>query len=251
MRWRNWVILRRGFLSPRRVIEPLGGPFLIMERMPGRPLGSEFEGLSIKGLGQTLNLVWQVPRIRREILRLWGEAQTRLHAVPAGEFVERVERAGIPGESLTFDSEFGRQRAFVQELDLKDLRPVVDWLMTNRPQAQTAVVCHGDFQPTNVLADNGRLTGVIDWVKATIAEPAFDYGAMIAILATVPIRVLGRSKSGDACRDEQPGAHPFAWLSIDAGRRGRSQVLPGFQLPGAAGYGRQKSRAGKQDAGRL
>ena len=189
MRWRNWVILRRGFLSPRRVIEPLGGPFLIMERMPGCPLGSEFEGLSIKGLGQTLNLVWQVPRIRREILRLWGEAQTRLHAVPAGEFVERLERAGIPGESLTFDSEFDRQRAFVQELDLKDLRPVVDWLMTNRPQAHGAVVCHGDFQPTNVLADNGRLTGVIDWVKATIAEPAFDYGAMITILATVPIRV--------------------------------------------------------------
>jgi aminoglycoside phosphotransferase (APT) family kinase protein len=169
-------------------IEPLGGPFLIMERMPGRPLGSEFEGLSIKGLGQTLNLVTQVPRIRREILRLWDEAQTRLHAVPAVEFVERLERAGIPGESLTFDSYFGGQRAFVDEFDLKELRPLVDWLMTNRPQAQTAVVCHGDFQPFNVLADNGRLTGVIDWVKATIAEPAFDYGAMIAILATVPIR---------------------------------------------------------------
>jgi hypothetical protein len=29
--------------------------------------------------------------------------------------------------------------------------------------------------------------GVIDWVKATIADPAFDYGAVIAILATVPI----------------------------------------------------------------
>jgi aminoglycoside phosphotransferase (APT) family kinase protein len=33
------------------------------------------------------------------------------------------------------------------------------------------------------------LTGVIDWVKATIADPAFDYGAVLAILATVPIRV--------------------------------------------------------------
>ena len=32
------------------------------------------------------------------------------------------------------------------------------------------------------------MTGVIDWVKATIAEPAFDYGAVMAILATVPIR---------------------------------------------------------------
>jgi hypothetical protein len=30
---------------------------------------------------------------------------------------------------------------------------------------------------------------VIDWVKATVADPAFDYGAVISILATVPIRV--------------------------------------------------------------
>jgi aminoglycoside phosphotransferase (APT) family kinase protein len=33
------------------------------------------------------------------------------------------------------------------------------------------------------------MTGVIDWVKATIADPAFDYGAVLAIFATVPIRV--------------------------------------------------------------
>jgi aminoglycoside phosphotransferase (APT) family kinase protein len=199
-------------------IEPMGGPFLIMERMPGRPLGSEFEGLSIKGFGQTLNLVRQVPRIRREILRLWGEAQTRLHALPAGEFVERLERAGIPGESLTFDSEFGRQRAFVEELDLKDLRPVVDWLMTNRPQAQPAVVCHGDFQPFNVLADNGRLTGVIDWVKATIAEPAFDYGAMIAILATVPIRAsAGVSRAMRALMSNLARTHSRGCRSMPGG----------------------------------
>ena len=42
-----------------------------------------------------------------------------------------------------------------------------------------------DFRPLNILADHGRLTGVIDWVKATIADPAFDYGAVLAIFATV------------------------------------------------------------------
>jgi len=49
------------------------------------------------------------------------------------------------------------------------------------------VIRHRDFQPFNVLADDARVAGVIDWVKATIADPAFDYGAAIAILATVPI----------------------------------------------------------------
>ncbi len=83
-------------------IEPLGGPFLIMERMPGRIVGSELENLSIKGLGQTLNILRQLPRIRREVLRLWDEAQTRLHAVPVKAFVDLVASAGVPPENLSF-----------------------------------------------------------------------------------------------------------------------------------------------------
>src|SRR5271156_5928334 len=178
----------RVFVAEAR-IEPLGGPFLIMERMPGRIVGSELEGLSIKGLGQTLNILRQLPRIRREVLRLWDEAQTRLHALPAKAFVDLVASAGVPPESFTFDSEFARQRASVEQFGLSGLRPAVDWLTANTPRQSTTVICHGDFHSSNVLADNGRLTGVIDWVKATIAEPAFDYGAVMAILATVPIRV--------------------------------------------------------------
>ena len=180
----------RVFVAEAR-IEPLGGPFLIMERMPGRVIGSELEGLSIKGIGigQTLNILRQLPRIRREVLRLWDEAQTRLHAIPVKGFADLVASAGVPPENFTFDSEFARQRASVEQFGLSGLRPAVDWLTANTPRQSTAVICHGDFQPFNVLADNGRLTGVIDWVKATIAEPAFDYGAVMAILATVPIRV--------------------------------------------------------------
>ena len=179
----------RVFIAEAR-IEPLGGPFLIMERMPGRSLGSEFEGLSIKGLGQTLNILWQLPRIRREVLRLWDEAQTRLHTLPVSSFVDRVERAGFSGETFTFDSQLASLRVSAEDLGLNQLRPAIDWLIVHRPRrSQTPVICHGDFQPLNILADHGHLTGVIDWVKATIADPAFDYGAVLAIFATVPIRV--------------------------------------------------------------
>jgi aminoglycoside phosphotransferase (APT) family kinase protein len=160
-----------------------------MERVPGRVIGSELEGLSIKGFGQALSLLAQLPRIRREVLRFWDEAQTRLHALPIKDFVDLVASAGVPPENLTFASSFAGQRASVEEFGLSGLRPAVDWLTANTPRQSTPVVCHGDFHPSNVLVDNGRLTGVIDWVKATIAEPAFDYGAVMAIMATVPIRV--------------------------------------------------------------
>jgi len=178
----------RVFVAEARV-EPLCGPFLIMQRMAGRPLGSEFEGLSIKGFGQAVDMVRQIPRIRREMIRLWDEAQTRLQALPVSDFVDRVEKTGISGENFTFDASFASQRASVEESGLDGLRPVVDWLNGHRPPPQNPVISHGDFQPLNVLADHGSLTGVIDWVKTTIADPAFDYGAAMAILATVPIHV--------------------------------------------------------------
>jgi aminoglycoside phosphotransferase (APT) family kinase protein len=179
----------RVFLTEARV-EALGGPFIIMERVPGRPLGSEFEGLSIKGLRQTFDTLRLLPRVRREMLRLWDEAQTRLQALPVKDFVDWIERAGISGEIFTFDANFSSLRAAAEEFGLDGLRPAFDWLAEHRPsRSLSPVICHGDFQPLNVLADHGRLTGVIDWVKATIADPAFDYGAAMAILATVPIHV--------------------------------------------------------------
>jgi aminoglycoside phosphotransferase (APT) family kinase protein len=179
----------RVFIAEART-QPLGGSFLIMERMPGLPLGSELEGLSIKGIGQGVNVLRRMPRIRRTVLRFWDEAQTRLHAVPVGDFVAAVESCGFPGDQFTSDHYFANLRASAEELGFDGLRPLIDWLMDHRPRrSQAAVICHGDFQPFNVLADHGRMAGVVDWVKATIADPAFDYGAALAILATVPIRV--------------------------------------------------------------
>lgn len=33
---------------------------------------------------------------------------------------------------------------------------------------------HGDFGSNNILAENGRVTGVIDWSEATIGDPLYD-----------------------------------------------------------------------------
>src|SRR5208282_3608022 len=184
-----------GYPAPRVFVAEaspgaLGGAFVIMERMPGATLGSEFVGLSVEGLGQILRLLLQLPRVRRDIVRLWGEAQTRLQALPVDAFLSQLESAGFPKESFTFDTCFAGVRAAVDELGLGELRPAVSWLAARRPnQVPTLVICHGDSQPLNVLADHGQLSGVIDWVKVVIADPAFDYGAALAILSTIPIRV--------------------------------------------------------------
>jgi aminoglycoside phosphotransferase (APT) family kinase protein len=124
---------------------------------------------------------------RHDHLKLDAVVRTRLLGLSAAT-IDRL--LGFSGENFTFDSQFASLRVSAEELGLDQLRPAIDWLSLDRPRrSQTEVICHGDFQPLNMLADHGRLTGVIDWAKATIADPAFDYGAVLAIFATVPIRV--------------------------------------------------------------
>jgi len=52
-----------------------------------------------------------------------------------------------------------------------------------------SVICHGDFHPLNILAQNGKVTGVIDWGNIVIAPAEMDVGSAIANIATVPFGV--------------------------------------------------------------
>jgi aminoglycoside phosphotransferase (APT) family kinase protein len=53
------------------------------------------------------------------------------------------------------------------------------------------VICHCDFQPFNILVEDAHLTGVVDWGKVTIGDPALDLGFTLSEIATVPIEVPG------------------------------------------------------------
>ncbi len=39
---------------------------------------------------------------------------------------------------------------------------------------ETAVLCHNDAHDANVLVEDGRITGIIDWENAVAADPIFD-----------------------------------------------------------------------------
>ena len=38
---------------------------------------------------------------------------------------------------------------------------------------------HGDFHPRHVYADNGRITGIIDWGDASCGDPLYDFGRIL------------------------------------------------------------------------
>jgi aminoglycoside phosphotransferase (APT) family kinase protein len=49
-------------------------------------------------------------------------------------------------------------------------------LLNRLPQPVELRLVHGDFQPSNFLYQNGRVTGLIDWENAHVGDPREDLG---------------------------------------------------------------------------
>jgi aminoglycoside phosphotransferase (APT) family kinase protein len=153
-----------GFPAPRVLLAeavpaPLGAPFVLMERVPGRPLLAS----GLVGLGARL-----------------AALQLRLHAL------EATSVARVLGASGTFEGYLEACDARIARAKADGLVPLLAWLRAHRPPAATPVICHGDFHPQNVLVDRDRVTGVLDWPNALVAEPAFDVASTLNILRFVP-----------------------------------------------------------------
>ena len=183
-----------GYLAPRVMAtegDPsiLGGPFMIMERVPGRTLAHAVEGFGAgSSLPERVRLLLSLPSVLSAIIDEWVEMQIRLHQLPAETLLQAVTAAGIDARMITLEGQFARLRATVERCALTGLNASLAWLDQHRPaQAPEATICHGDFHPLNVLADNGKPTGVIDWANVVIAEPAMDVGSAIANISAVPI----------------------------------------------------------------
>jgi aminoglycoside phosphotransferase (APT) family kinase protein len=70
------------------------------------------------------------------------------------------------------------------------LEEAVGWLIENRPPEPGRLsICHGDFHPLNLLAQEGRITGVLDWGGFMVADPAVDVATTI-VLTTISAKHL-------------------------------------------------------------
>jgi aminoglycoside phosphotransferase (APT) family kinase protein len=159
------AVAEAGYPAPRVLLAtrdpaPLGAAFLVMERLPGVPL------IDANPIGMDRVLV---------------EAQLRLHALDAGPLVRAL------GDAVTFDGYLAAFERRITSAALTGLAPAVRWLRAHRPPADVApVICHGDLHPRNVLVQGGRLTGVLDWPNAVVADPAFDVASTRNVLRFVP-----------------------------------------------------------------
>jgi aminoglycoside phosphotransferase (APT) family kinase protein len=163
-----------GYPAPRVLLavtdaSALGGPFLVMERLPGRVL----------------------PKARLiNMSRVLVDLQLRLHALDPEPLLHALEGEGVAREVATFDGTLARLEQRIAGASLSGLVPAMRWLREHRRRDDgRPLICHGDFHPQNILMLGNAVTGVLDWPNAIVAEPEFDVAATSVILRFIPIQL--------------------------------------------------------------
>jgi len=176
------VVSAQGVPAPRVLAcedtaTSLPRPFMIMERLPGRP-----------------QLVIAFPQILVEghrLLSLPGRhaaALAMVHALDAAPLLRAFENAGIDRRAAGPEHWLDFAGATIARWGLDDLRPALDWLTAHRPpEPRRHAICHGDLFGANILEQGRWVTGIIDWNLVTVADPAFDLGGQIAAYEMSPM----------------------------------------------------------------
>ena len=142
----------------------LGGPSLIMDRMPGT-----CDYLVLNG-DRPLEA-------RLSLARSFTDLMARIHTIdwPArglGAVLDVPTGAPSRVELAHWEAEYRRVRLEPHpELDY-----VLAWMRLNAPQAEAIVLVHGDFKPGNALIDGDHISAKLDWETAHLGDPLEDLG---------------------------------------------------------------------------
>ena len=170
----------------------LGGPFFVMERLPGTTYLADALELDRRGEPQLrpfavvrhgLQMVFQMPR--------WlGRVDARIHELAGAPVREALEAAGVPWHARTVAGELDRVADRIDGAAADGLRNGLAWLRRERPRSDAPlVVCHGDMQPLNLLLRGRELSGVVDWSNALLAPAECEIGMTRAAFLTMPLPV--------------------------------------------------------------
>jgi aminoglycoside phosphotransferase (APT) family kinase protein len=145
----------------------LGGAFFIMEFLEGEPM-------------------MRVPY--ETIPGLLGKTHAALHDIDPKPLLRSLRELGLDERRYRLAGRLAglqeRARTYPWMGD------AVDWLVENCPPEPARLsICHGDFHPLNLLVQDGRVTGVLDWPGFMVADPALDVATTV-VLTTISGKVL-------------------------------------------------------------
>lgn len=166
-----------GYIAPKPLwlgsaVDGVDAGFYVMECLPGKIPGSFLGGL---GEGQSGH---DSSAMLKDVARRLGE----LHAISIDTFADYIRACDDPGLLTdTVESCCRRQidqwarYAEAEQVSSPYLSFLIDWLRQNVPQdSQRPLLLHGDFNIHNLLVENDRVSGVLDWECALFGAPEQD-----------------------------------------------------------------------------
>lgn len=151
-----------------------GRPVLLLSWCAGRPI-----------LDQLRARPWQAIPYGR----LFGRMQAAIHGVPAPRAL--VEGAHSWLDWLPPDDVGLRERL-------------------QRPDVRRDALLHLDYHPLNVMAEGGRITGVLDWTNTRAGDPRADFARTRTILR-LDMGRPGRSRVANAALEPLWRAFEWGW----------------------------------------
>ena len=146
----------------------IGAPFYLMERVAGQVLRGRAELL-------------EVPvDARGTVSERMIDTLAALHAVRPDD-VGLADFGRPDGFMARQVSRWGRQLAASRSRDVPGIEALHDALAATVPEAQRAVVVHGDYRLDNLLVRPGAwdIVAVLDWEMATLGDPLTDLGLLL------------------------------------------------------------------------
>jgi aminoglycoside phosphotransferase (APT) family kinase protein len=178
--------------------EPLGAPFLIMERIRGRPL---FSVSAFPQAFKTFSLGF-VGFVR---------AQVRLHSLGANgqiapcDIPQAYANAKVPRTLPLLERIFMVIEERIDRGPLPGLRDAFVRLRQRRTRYSPAppALVHMDYHPQNVMVSGRRVTGVLDWVNADYGDRYLCAATTAVILSTTAMEQpywMGKNAAGNTLR---------------------------------------------------
>jgi aminoglycoside phosphotransferase (APT) family kinase protein len=148
----------------------LGGPFLVLERLPGRTLADD-PPFTVSGW------IHELDPVRRRTLD-----DAALGALVAVHATDPARLADVPGLLRTVEERIALYEAFYARVAGAQRVPAIEagfaWLREHRPDEPAEPgVSWGDARPGNLLlTDDGAVAGVLDWEMVGLGAPELDLG---------------------------------------------------------------------------
>ncbi len=175
-RMREFALLRVAFDAGVTVPEPLwacaddgvlGRPFFVMRRVAGIAAGQQVVRMA------------RTPGEARALVIDFATQLARIHTIGPPE--ARLDFLDIPHESPALAA-VGACRLALDVLGVA--RPGLEWALrwaeVSAPPPGELVLCHHDFRTGNLMVDDHRLTGVLDWEFAAWGDPTSDVAWLCA-----------------------------------------------------------------------